>query len=473
MISVVLLSSLFVSSFNVKTVSAEAPTPTIWLTVYRIQKIDPIENFLQGGADWFYKIFVWNGEDWSTQEHKPSSNNDDITVDKVHIFDNIDTTMTVVYIDLFEDDGILGTERADISGQEGIARFYLTYNLKDNTLGGDETIIEEEYYKTSGDYDGSIAVDENDANLWFFISDNYEPPKAEASTSKQTPYTHEKVNFDASASTASFGSSLIKFQWDFENDGIFDAEGETTSFTYVEKGKHNVVLKVTDNLGEYDTDIITINVLNREPDVSFTYSPSEPTIEDEVNFVDTSEDQDGTIESWSWDFGDGITSDNQNPIHQYSDKGEFTARLTVKDNDGATKVITKTVTVHNLEPVANFSFAPATPTVEETIQFADESRDPEREPLSCLWDFGDGYTSNIANPTHKYASAGTYNVKLNVEDDEEAESSITMTITIEETSFYEQPVVIPWWVFVAIALIVIAAIVGVGILFVKRRKLPR
>ncbi len=55
-----------------------------------------------------------------------------------------------------------------------------------------------------------------------------------------------------------------------------------------------------------------------------------------VSFQGSGTDQDGTIVSYSWDFGDGTSSTLQNPSHTYSSAGSFTARLTVTDNDGAT-----------------------------------------------------------------------------------------------------------------------------------------
>jgi PKD repeat protein len=246
-----------------------------------------------------------------------------------------------VTISLYEDD-LLSSETADISslGQA----FGGTYNLISNELGGDGTIMEGEYYKTSGDRDGSIHTDENDANLWFTIFDNYDAPVANAGKD-QSVYTGKKVNFDGSLSTASEGSSIVKFEWDFENDGIIDDEGENTLYNYNQKGTQTCRLVVTDSIGVTSEDTCLVDVMNRRPTAEFTFYPTDPSIQDKVNITDTSTDPDGSITSWLWDFGDGYTSELQTPTHKFETEGEYNVTLTVTDDENATDTYTMSVPV--------------------------------------------------------------------------------------------------------------------------------
>ncbi|MCO7225115.1 PKD domain-containing protein [Pleionea sp. CnH1-48] len=80
---------------------------------------------------------------------------------------------------------------------------------------------------------------------------------------------------------------------------------------------------------------------NGDPRAAFGYTTNEL----EVTFTDHSNDSNGTIESHAWDFGDGNTSSDANPIHTYDEAGSYEVTLTVTDNDDITDSITRTVTV--------------------------------------------------------------------------------------------------------------------------------
>jgi len=443
-------------------VSAAENLPTVWVKVYRIQAVDTIENVPESGADWRYTITVSDGETLKTRDFKCPQNNDNIVLDRADSFTDIKNQDVFVTISLYEDD-LTGAETADISSTG--TSFSCTYNLASNELGGDDTIIEGEYYKTSGDYDGSTQTDENDANLWFTIFDNYDAPAANAGKDQSVP-TGEEVNFDGSLSTASEGSSIVKFEWDFENDGVIDAEGENTSYTYNQKGTQTCRLIVTDSIGVTSEDTCIVNILNRRPMAEFTFSPSDPTIQDQVNITDTSSDPDGSITSWLWNFGDGATSRFKNPSHTFTQKGEWQITLKVTDNDRAEDSITHKVTVINLQPAASFNCTP-NPQTDMDIQFTDNSVDPENKSLSWLWDFGDGNTSELQTPTHKFANEGDYNVTLTVTDDENATDTFTMTVPVTKPS--QTSGSIPLWIIAAVV-IVIASIGFLGMFWWNRRR---
>ena len=147
-----------------------------------------------------------------------------------------------------------------------------------------------------------------------------------------------------------------------------------------------------------------------------------------VQFFDLST---GPITFWQWDFADGTTSNEQNPIHVYAAGGTYNVRLTVANSSGASDFIDQAVTVvapptATLEPTATNTDVPATatevppdalysfvvdPVNPLAVQFFDQSTGPV---TFWQWDFGDGSTSNEQNPIHVYAAGGTYNVRLTV-----------------------------------------------------------
>jgi len=89
----------------------------------------------------------------------------------------------------------------------------------------------------------------------------------------------------------------------------------------------------------------TITVTNIGPIADFTYDPLDPSIYDTIDFTDLSSDSDGSIVSWSWDFGDDNMSTEQNPSHNYPVSDDYVVTLTITDDDGAMDTITKTITV--------------------------------------------------------------------------------------------------------------------------------
>jgi PKD repeat protein len=175
-----------------------------------------------------------------------------------------------------------------------------------------------------------------------------------------------------------------------------------------------------------------VPAVNQPPTASFVYEPTSPTTADIIHFTDQSTDPDGTISSWSWDFGDGTTSTEQNPTHQYSSADTYTVTLTVTDNGGATDSYSTTISVElaNQPPTASFVYEPTSPTTADIIHFTDQSTDPDGTISSWSWNFGDGTTSTEQNPTHQYSSADTYTVTLTVTDNGGATDTVSQSIAV-------------------------------------------
>ena len=132
-----------------------------------------------------------------------------------------------------------------------------------------------------------------------------------------------------------------------------------------------------------------------------------------VQFTDLSEN----ATEWNWNFGDGSSSIEQNPIHVYSTAGNYTVTLTV-NNEAGSDVVTKQVYIiaSKHEDTIIWGIAPL------SLQFTDLSENA----TSWKWNFGDGTNSTEQNPEHTYNKAGQYAVTVTVNN---AAGSNTATYT--------------------------------------------
>ena len=134
-------------------------------------------------------------------------------------------------------------------------------------------------------------------------------------------------------------------------------------------------------------------------------------------FVDRSGDADGAVSSWQWNFGDGTTSTERNPTHDYAAEGRYDVTLLVTDDDGAAdsriKPADAKAPTPNEPPHAEFEVH----CLLRTCAFVDKSKDDDGTIVSWQWDFGDGAASAEQSPFHTFAEPGQFEVLLTVTDD--------------------------------------------------------
>ncbi|MGR3320191.1 MAG: PKD domain-containing protein [Candidatus Anammoxibacter sp.] len=131
----------------------------------------------------------------------------------------------------------------------------------------------------------------------------------------------------------------------------------------------------------------------------------------EVQFTDIST---GNPTSWTWVFGDGDTSSEQNPAKTYNIVGNFTVRLTVSDGSGSVTVEKTIIVLDITDCAAAFKANKTTGIAPLEVQFTDISTG---NPTSWAWVFGDGDISSDQNPIHTYKKEGFFAVKLTVSTD--------------------------------------------------------
>ena len=181
--------------------------------------------------------------------------------------------------------------------------------------------------------------------------------------------------------------------------------------------------------GSGDLDPAAPNV----PPTADANGPYNGTVGTPVSFDGTgSNDPDGTIVSYEWDFGDGGTGTGATPTYTYAAAGNYTVSLTVTDDGGATDTATSTANIGagNAPPIADAN-GPYNGTAGIAVTFdGSASTDPDGTIVAYDWDFGDGNTGTGVSPTNTYALAGTYTVTLTVTDDGGLTDAATSTATI-------------------------------------------
>jgi len=209
--------------------------------------------------------------------------------------------------------------------------------------------------------------------------------------------------------------------------------GDNTSSTqtnpnhiYSNAGTYQIWLIVKDINGSIDSIMHPVTIYPR-PTAHFT---SDTVCYGNITHLnDLSQPALATINTWNWIFGDGGVSSQQNPNHTYTGEGLFQTQLIISDTNSCKDTILYTVWVDSL-PKPNFTAL--TVCFGDSTQFTSTSTNGGYPITNYNWSFGDGNTSIIQNPAHKYLMYNTYQVILQITNAKGCSNDTTKNVLVNK-----------------------------------------
>lgn len=259
-------------------------------------------------------------------------------------------------------------------------------------------------YATTGYYPVTLAINTSDS-----CSSTYSDYVIAGDSNNYLCYALFNYYADSANGVSFYDSSsqgTIYWLWEF-GDGTSSTQ-QNPYHIYQSPGIYSVCLTITTATGCNSTYCTQVFVGNQPSCDAFFISNQDPIDPFTYQFADFSA---GNLISWNWDFGDGITSNIQNPVHTYNLAGQYGVTLSITTSDSCWSNYYDYVFPgdSNTTCQAQFIITPDTGTY--AYIFINSSIG---NPSSWSWDFGDGNfgTGPIAN--HTYAYQGTYMVCLTI-----------------------------------------------------------
>lgn len=253
-------------------------------------------------------------------------------------------------------------------------------------------------YMTEGEFTVTLWVYNQCDSSFFSLNVNaILPPQANFSADTTVGCSPMEVQFMDQSS-----ESATSWSWTFEGGEPATSSDQNPLVVYNLPGTYTVTLEVSNPIGNNTTVKVDYILVNTIPTPSFTSNLNDGT----VQF--TNQSQNGT--AYSWDFGDGGSSTEENPIHNYGVEGDFAVSFTVSNSCGDT-TITDTVSVY---------FAPEASFTAENNQGCGDSLVVEFGNLTAgfatayQWIFpgGNPAQSIESDPVITYTTPGNYDVTL-------------------------------------------------------------
>ena len=221
--------------------------------------------------------------------------------------------------------------------------------------------------------------------------------------------------------------SITSYTWNL-GDGSALQNTIAPVYSYSTAGTYTTTLAVTSNSGCPGSDTALITIYPR-PTTSFAATSA--CMNSPVTFSNSTFIQGASPITYTWNFGDGITSNQVQPVHTYSTFSSYIPTLTALSNQGCVRDFTINLLIHPQALLPDFSFTNTchgdntgftnlTPTLVP----------PTSTVTGFAWNFGDGFSASGSNTTHIYQTIGSYNVTFSASTDHNCVSTISKTVVI-------------------------------------------
>jgi gliding motility-associated-like protein len=229
-------------------------------------------------------------------------------------------------------------------------------------------------------------------------------PTASFISDKEGSCLENNITNFSSTSTSDGTNALKSWNWNFGDDNI--GNGTSVSHSYDKAGEYTVSLTVTDEFGCSDKSAKSNAVIIAKPIAEFYSVDTLSCTNKPIRFSNTST---GYSLQYTWSFGDKQNSGELDPVHQYNNIGMYDIKLVVQDRFGCIDSTYKSKYINISFPKAAFTVSDSSSSCPPLlVNFTNASTDY----TSVRWDFGDGNTSTLLNPSHYYTVPGIFYAKL-------------------------------------------------------------
>jgi len=345
------------------------------------------------------------------------------------------------------------------SVDNGVTWANVTMNSKvgdtyEGNIIGFQAATKVHYKIVAYDYENNMAVNDNGGKYYSYTVADITSPVANAGAD-QTVAEDTQVVFDGSGSWDDVGIS--SYSWTFIDESEKQLAGMTTTYVFATPGVYTVTLNATDAAGNYDTDAVSITVL--DVTIPVANAGSDQTVKEgaTVTFNGSNSFDNVAVSSFSWTFMDEVpkTLSGPNSSYIFNIPGAYIITLNVSDVAGNWATDTVLITVLDItKPIAE---AGLNRTVEAgaSVVFDAIGSSDNVGIVSYDWDFGDESFGIGVSSVHVYTRPGVYIVTLTVADEAGNSSQDSCAVTVLGSSEG-----LPMWFVGVVSLVAVGVAVG-------------